>query len=471
MLFAFRRNELSPPGVGLPRRERTIAVTAILINVAMANLDSAIANTALPTIARDLQTTDAQSIWVVSAYQIAMVATLLPAAALGEVIGLRRVSMVALVLFTIASLVCGMAPTFQWLVAGRVLQGMSAAGILGLSVAMMRSIYPRELMGAGMGLNALVVGMSFAAGPTAASIILSFASWHWLFLINVPLGILGIVMGLHSLPPTIRGGWRFDRLAALLCGVGLATTIFTLNAVTRGASWPLTIAGAVIAVAAILALLRRQMGSPAPILPVDLLRRPVIALSAISSYLTLNTQALAFISLPFMFQAVLGYSQVETGFLITPWPVFVALTAPFAGRWSDKLPGSLIGSCGLVILAIAMALLATLPAEPSALDIVWRMALCGVGFGLFQSPTMRIVIMASPAERSGGAGGVSSIVGNLGQATGAALVAGLFNLFGSQGAIIALWIGSAFALIASGVSLMRLRHSLAGFFAAEVFRD
>ncbi|MBI4045765.1 MAG: MFS transporter, partial [Devosia nanyangense] len=168
---------------------------------------------------------------------------------------------------------------------------------------------------------------------------------------------------------------------------------------------------------------------------------------------------------------VLGYAQVETGFLITPWPVFVALTAPFAGRWSDKLPGSLIGSCGLVILAIAMALLATLPAQPSALDIVWRMALCGVGFGLFQSPTMRIVIMASPAERSGGAGGVSSIVGNLGQATGAALVAGLFNLFGSQGAVMALWIGSAFALIASGVSLMRLRHSLAGFFAAEVFRE
>jgi len=285
-----------------------------------------------------------------------------------------------------------MAPTFQWLVAGRVLQGMSAAGILGLSVAMMRSIYPRELMGAGMGLNALVVGMSFAAGPTAASIILSFASWHWLFLINVPLGILGIVMGLHSLPPTIRGGWRFDRLAALLCGVGLATTIFTLNAVTRGASWPLTIAGAVIAVAAILALLRRQMGSPAPILPVDLLRRPVIALSAISSYLTLNTQALAFISLPFMFQAVLGYSQVETGFLITPWPVFVALTAPFAGRWSDKLPGSLIGSCGLVILAIAMALLATLPGALSAL-------MQGGGFLLAALPPW---IVATLHEATGG---------------------------------------------------------------------
>lgn len=457
-MLAFRQRQVSAPGDGLHGRQRTIATCAVLLNVCMANLDAAIANTALPTIARDLNTTEAQSIWVVGAYQLAMVASLLPAAALGEIVGLRRISMGGLVLFTLASLVCGLAPSLEWLVAGRVVQGMSAAGILGVGVAMMRFIYPHALLGRGMGLNALVVGLSFAAGPSAASAVLSLTSWHWLFLMNVPLGLIGIAMGLYALPPTIRSARRFDGWAAALCALFLATTVFALNTAAQGASWGSVATNATIAIASLAVLLKRQGNRPGPILAIDLLRKPVFALSSICSFFTMITQALAFVSLPFLFQTLLGYSQVETGFLITPWPALVAFAAPLAGRLSDRIPAGLLGGAGLAVLSLGMLLLATMPADPDALDVAWRMAVCGAGFGFFQSPNMRTMITSVPPERSGGAGGMSSVIGNLGQACGVAIVAALFNLFGAHGAVIALWLGAAFALLGSGASFMRLRH-------------
>ena len=332
MLLPFRRNEPIAPGIGLPPRDRAIALAAILMNVAMANLDSAIANTALPTMARDLGATEAESIWVISAYQIAMIATVLPAAALGEIVGLRRVTMVGLVFFTLSSLVCGLAPSLEALVVARVLQGISAACILGLSVAMMRVVYPTALVGRGMGLNALVVGLSFAAGPSVASVILSFASWHWLFLVNVPVGLLGIAMGLHSLPPTIRGGWRYDIGAALLCAVTLGGLVYTLNAAARDTAPVVTLTALGVTAAAFVLLLRRQAGSPAPVLALDLLRQPIIALSASASYLTLVTQALAYVALPFLLQERHGFSQIETGFLITSGRCW--------WRWPPRFPGA-----------------------------------------------------------------------------------------------------------------------------------
>lgn len=178
----------------------------------MASLDTAIANTALPTIARDLRASDAGSIWVISGYQLAMVAGLLPAAALGEILGHRRVYMVGIVVFTLASLACGLAPTLPVLVAARILQGLGAAGVMSVNAALLRFIYPAPVLGRGMGLNAMVVGLSFAAGPTAASTILLLGSWHWLFLVNVPIGLLAMALGLRGLPPrrarrTVSTGW------------------------------------------------------------------------------------------------------------------------------------------------------------------------------------------------------------------------------------------------------------------------
>lgn len=460
-LLSFRLNQLAQAGAGLPHPTRAIAVAAILINVFMATLESAIANTALPAIAADLGVSEASSIWVISAYHLAMVAALLPIASLGEIIGHRRISMAGLVLFTLASLACGLAPSLPWLIAGRLVQGVGAAGILGVALAMTRFVYPREQLGRGLGLNALVVSLSLAAGPTAASLILSLGSWHWLFLINVPLGLLGLALGVCALPPTPRSARRYDAVAGLLCALFLALLVYTLNAYAHDVGAGGNTAYALATLAMLALLLRRQSGRGAPMLATDLLRRPIFALSAAATLGAFAAQTLAFVALPFMLQSLLGYTQVQTGFLITPWPALAALSAASAGALSDRHPPGLLGGIGMAVLAAGLLSLVALPAAPDAFDLGWRMALCGAGFGFFQAPNMRAMLADAPPERSGGASGMTSSSIMLGQSLGAALVAGLFTLRGAAAAPAALWLGVAFAVIAGIASLLRLRHAAA----------
>ncbi|MCJ9711869.1 MFS transporter, partial [Bordetella hinzii] len=209
----------------------------------------------------------------------------------------------------------------------------------------------------------------------------------------------------------------------------------------------------------LLLLLYRQAGHPAPILAVDLLRRPIFALSAATAVCAFATQALAFVSLPFMLQQVLGYSQVETGFLITPWPVLAALAALIAGRMSDRYPAGMLGGVGLAVLALGMCGLAMMPDHPSVWDIAWRMALCGAGFGFFQSPNLRAIISAAPPGRAGGASGMVGTVRLLGQSSGAALVAASLHMAGMGGTGWALWLGTVCAALASTASFARLRFA------------
>ncbi|KCV08944.1 transporter, major facilitator family protein [Bordetella holmesii CDC-H785-BH] len=304
-----------------------------------------------------------------------------------------------------------------------------------------------------------MVGLSFAAGPTLASLILVYGSWHWLFLINVPVGVVALVLALRGLPATARSGHRFEWRAGLLCAGFLSFLVLGLT--EAGHYVPVWRVASELAIAAfcLVLLLYRQAGHPAPILAVDLLRRPVFALSAATAVCAFATQALAFVSLPFMLQQVLGYTQVETGFLITPWPVVVAVMALIAGRMSDHYPAGLLGGAGLAVLALGMLSLATMSAQPTAWDIGWRMALCGAGFGFFQSPNLRAIIGAAPPGRAGGASGMVGTVRLLGQSSGAALVAACLHLAGVGGTAWALWLGVLFAALASIASFARLRFA------------
>jgi DHA2 family multidrug resistance protein-like MFS transporter len=457
MRLSFAVQKQYPVGEGIPADQRLGAVLAIMLGVCMASLDTAIANTALPAMARDLGASEANSIWVISAYQLAMVAALLPAASLGEIVGHRRVALTGLFVFTIASLACGMSTSLGWLVGSRVLQGLGAAGIMGVNGALLRFIYSDSQLGRGVGLNSLTVGLAFAAGPTVASVVLTVATWHWLFLINVPVGLAAIFFCLRAMPPTARSGRSFDGIAALLAAGFLALLVYTLNEGAQLASLRTVLVAGVLALVCLLVLLRRQAGHPAPLLAVDLLKRPMFALSAATAVCSFATQSLAFVALPFMFQNLLGYTQVQTGFLITPWPLLVAMLAPVAGRLSDRLSVGGLAGVGLAILTVGMILLATMPSDPSIFGLCWRMAICGAGFGFYQSPNVRALMTSAPPERAGGASGMVGTVRLLGQSTGAALVAACFHLSSHQGAIVALWLGAAFAGVASIASFMRLK--------------
>jgi len=435
-------------------------MTAILLAVSLASLDTAIANTALPQMALDLNTTPAASVWIVNAYQLAMVATLLPFASLGERVGHKRVFMYGVVVFLVASLLCALSPTLGFLAGARVLQGVGAAAVMSVNIALIRFLYPASQLGRGVGLNALIVGASFAVGPTLASLVLAIASWPWLFLINVPTALLALAFSRGNLPDTPRSAHRPDVIAALLNVLTFSLLIFALSEGAQQADWRLTLGCLAGALVCGWALIRRERGRLAPMLPVDLLRLPAFALSTITAICAFATQGLGLVSLPFYFENVLHRSPIETGFLMTPWPFFVAAIAPLAGRLSDRYPPGALGAIGLAMLSAGMALLALMPGHATPWDIGWRMALCGLGFGFFQSPNLKAFMHSAPPERSGGASGMVGTARLLGQATGAALVALALGLAGTQGSMWALAWGAAFSAVgclASGLRLMPRR--------------
>lgn len=444
---------------GLPPRERRAAMLTVGIAIAISGLSIAIANIALPAMSNELRASPAETIWVVNAYQLAVVIALLPLSALGDIVGYRRVYMCGLCVFTVASLACGMAETLPTLVAARVLQGFGAAGIGSVNTALVRFIMPRAMLGRGISMIALVVATCSAAGPSLASAILSVASWHWLFTFNVPFGVLAVLLALRSLPDTPRSGHRFDWSSAALNAATFGLLLIGLDGIGHGQNplWiGLELGSGVIAC---VVFIRRQNRMAAPMLPVDLFRKPVFALSVATSVCSYSAQSVVFLALPFYFAVAGGMPQSRIGLLITPWPAVVVIVAPIAGRLSDKYPAGLLGGLGLAVLTIGLLLLLALPPDPFFADVVWRMMICGIGFGFFQSPNNRALISAAPRARSGVASGVVSTARLTGQTIGGVLVAVIFALSHGDvggGVGIALTVGAVFAGFACVISFLRL---------------
>lgn len=449
---------LSPPASdGLPDDRRFWAAAAVFTTLALTALDTAIANIALPAIAADLHVGPADAIWVVNVYQIAMVATLLPLAALGEIVGHERVYLGGLILFTIASVGCALADTLPQLLIARTVQGLGGSGAMAVNTALVRYIYPARMAGRGFGYNALVVATATTLGPTIAAGILYVAPWPWLFAINLPFGIVALLIGLKTLPKTPRAAHDFDLIGAGLAAGCLGLTVLGLESAAHHGSASVVLSELVAGLALGAVLLRRQADHPAPMLPVDLFRRPMFALSALTAICAFSIQGLGFVAMPFYFEDILHRSQTETGLLMTPWPLVVAIMAPIAGRLSDRFPAGVLNSLGLALLGGGMAALALLSPDAHSLDIIWRMALCGCGFGLFQAPNMKALMTSAPAQRSGSASGMVATARLTGQSTGAALAALCFGLFDSNGAAAALALGTVFAAAGCVVSLLRLR--------------
>ncbi|MDB5473113.1 MAG: transporter [Devosia sp.] len=444
----------SPTLDGLPQPRRILAFLTVAMAVMMAVLDGSIVNVALPAVAAEQGVPGAAAIWVITAYQLAVVVALLPMAALGEAIGFRKVYLGGMVLFVAASLLCAYAPTLQMLSAARVVQGVGAGALMSINGALVRHIMPAARLGRGISGVALVVGISAAAGPSIAAAILAVASWHWLFLINVPLGLIALVAGRLTLPETAASGARFDYISAILNGAAFGGLISGLSSL-GGNSLPLALGQLLMAAVAGYFLARRQLQRRAPMLPVDLLRRPLFASSIIASIFSFTAQFLALVSLPFFFHDVLGRSEVETGLLLTPWPFATALMALVSGRLADRMSPFVLSGFGMLLFAVGLVSLATMPASPDNLDICWRLALCGIGFGLFQSPNSRVMITSAPIERSGGASGMQSTARLLGQSFGAALAAIILNLTLHQNLSLAMWIAAACAGLAGLVSGFR----------------
>lgn len=430
-----------------------------MLGLTLAVLDGTIANVALPTIAADFAAGPAASVWIVNGYQLAIVISLLPFAALGEIYSYRRVYLLGVSLFTLASIACAFSGSLEMLTAARIIQGFGAAGLMSVNTALLRYTVPQAKFGTAIGLNALFVAFSASVGPTLAGSVLHVASWPWLFVINIPLGVLTVAMGLKSLPDNERSSRRFDILSAILTAMTIGLLITAIDGAGNGlppAPLLLQVAGCVIAA---FFLIRRSSRRTDPLLPLDLLRIPAFSLSLCTSIISFLAQMMAFISLPFLFQSVYGFEPIAVGLLMMPWPIALAIVAPLSGKLSDKYSPAILGLLGLIIFAIGLAMLGLLPGHPSVEDICWRMALCGIGFGLFQAPNNRMIITSAPRSRSGAASGLLGTARLLGQSLGAALTAFLLASSGIAGIPRMLLIAAGFAAMASLVSLSRHSHA------------
>ncbi len=454
-----------PPVDGMPPGwPRRLAVATITIGLMMSVLSNSMTNLALPYIAQDLGITAESSIWIVNATQIATIVSLLPIAALADIVGYRHVYRFGLVLFSLASIGCALAPSLPWLLVGRTLQGLGSAAVMSVQPALVRAIYPRAQLGRGLGFNTTVVATSLAAGPSVGAALLSVAPWPYLFYVYVPLGLVSFALAERFLPHTTHTHRPFDWTSAALSGATFGLLIFGIDGLAHGHHHLQILSE--LAAAAVLGtvFVRRQLRLADPMMPVDIFRRPVFALSISASTCTFTAQGLAFVSLPFFFHTVLGRDATSTGLLLTAWPLALACIAPIAGRLADRHHAGLLGAIGLTSMTVGLLLTALLPENPSSPDIMWRLVLCGAGFGIFASPNNRLMMNAVPRERSGSAGGIIATARTLGQTMGAALVAVVFGAFDFSGggapeaARAAIWLACGFAATALVVGGLRLRH-------------
>ena len=444
---------------GLHRPRIYYAMVATFSGLFLAVLDGTICNVALPSISEDLQVSSSDSIWIINAFQLVIMMSLLPFSSLGELFGYKRIYLFGVAVFTVGSLFCSLTATLPLLVVARVFQGIGAAMIMSVNTSLVRIIYPKRHLGKGVGLNATVVAIASVAGPTLAAAILSVASWPWLFAINVPVGIITFYLGRKYLPanPTRVLGRRFKWKEALFNALTFGLLIGCIEAYSHDVSHTTILAGAVCLLFVGVQYVRMQLHDKYPMLPFDLLKIPAFSLSVVTSVLSFTSQMLAMVAMPFLLVNTFHYGAVGTGLLMTSWPLVIVFVAPMAGWLVGKVHPGILGGIGLTIMSAGCFLLAFVPVDTTPLGLVWRLMLCGMGFGFFQSPNNHMLLSSAPPHRTGSASGMLATARLLGQTTGAALVALLFHLFGDTAPHDAMLLAGVLTLCGAFSSVTRLK--------------
>ena len=451
---------------------RYIAIGAVLLVLAMTVLDGTVVNVALPVLAKEFNVSDSSAVWIVTIYQLVITMLLLPVSSLGDIYSYRRNYIIGIIVFTVGSVFCAMSQSFGLIVGARAVQAIGAAMVMAVNVALVRLIYPPKYLGRGLAVNTMVIAIASAAGPSLAGAILSVASWHWLFIINVPFGLLAFIFAYKYLPqnPPKTHKVKFDGISAIANIIVFGTIFYALGNFARGGdeitNVLLLCCGGVVGIFYI----RHLRGHEQPMFPIDLLHSKLYSLSIMTYTGSFIGQNIAMIALPFLFLNGYGFSEFTTGLLMTPWPLATMLVSPFAARFIEKHNAGATAAFGMLVYAIGLGLLLTAPAPGCAVeaDIAWRMAVCGAGFGIFQTPNATVMIQATPVSRSGAAGGFQSTARIGGQTFGATIVTLIFawlsqpSSAGSMtnnapGVHLCLVIALVFAIAAGVFSLTRVK--------------
>lgn len=439
-------------GAGRVTLRERLSTLAVLAAMALVVLDAGMVNVALPVLARSLGVAPARAILAVSAYQLALVMGLLPCAQLAERWGYRRLFAIGIALFSGAALCSALAPSLPLLVTARFAQGLGGAAIMALGVALLRAALGTERLGAAIGWNALTVALCSAAGPTIGALILSAASWHWIFLAGLPVAATALT-GARALPEIVPTRHSVDAASIALYAASVALLVIAVElAIPVPAAAVLLVSAALPCFAA---LIHRERPRSAPLLPFDLLALPPFRASVMASVCCFIGQSAGMVALPFYLQTALGHGPLVTGLVITCWPLAVAATSLAANRVTDRVDTAMQCAAGGTLLAAGLLLSALAPATASLAPLVAGALLCGAGFGLFQLANNRSLFLSAPVERSAAAGAMQGTARLTGQTIGTLLLS--LSFAAAPAALaprIGLAAGAAFALTAAAINMV-----------------
>ncbi|MBV9710313.1 MAG: MFS transporter, partial [Ktedonobacteraceae bacterium] len=433
-------------------------------------LDSSIVNIGLPAISQTFHVGVSGAIeWVIIGYLVIIASVLLTFGRLADMIGRRPILLTGLGVFMLGSALCGMAPSLLLLILARLFQGVGGALIFSVNVAMITSSFVNRGRGLALGLNAVVVSLGVAAGPTIGGIITQYLSWRWIFYVNVPICILVLLAAffLYRESHTERAGSeRFDPLGAGLLAVGLGSLTLGLS---FGQEWGWfslsTLAALSIGVGMLCVAVYIEKHIQHPILDLHLVTNHVFAFANISFMLCMMALFAPGFLLPFYFEELRGFSTLQTGLMLTPLPLMLAVVAPLSGALADRFGSRWLSPIGLTIACFGLFLLSQINVHSSALDIIWRLAITGFGQGIFQSPNTRTMMSAAPANEQGEASGLLATGRVIGQSMSVALTGTVFVGLGGAAAGTLLASQPAHPLVQAHVSALQSTFT-SGFHAA-----
>lgn len=436
----------------------------VAVGVLMATIDSSIVNVSLPVIATHFGEPLGGAVeWVLIAYLVVIAALLLTAGRAADIAGRKRMWAVGITVFTVGSALCGASWSLGALVGFRALQGIGSAAMMATSPAMLVAAFPSEQRGRALGMNAVVVGIGISLGPTLGGLITHSLGWRWIFYVNVPLGILGVIAALKILPPDLgRANERLDWLGALLLAIGLgALTGAASFGSELGWTSPLLLAGFGVAIVGLLALVVRIRRAEQPLVDPHLFANPIFTSASVSSLLCfVATFAVAFL-VPFYLQVVRGLSVEATGLLLTPLPLSIALISPLTGMLADRIGTRWLAAAGMFVIAAGLVWLSSVDEETSRTLLILKLIVIGTGQAIFAPPNNSALMGAAPREHQGVAAGVLATSRVVGQSLSIAIAGAIFGTVGGSTAATALAEGTN-ASAASHAFVIGMRAALLG---------
>jgi EmrB/QacA subfamily drug resistance transporter len=405
-----------------------VVMAAVAMGIVLSTIDGSIVNVALPTLTRYFGTNFATVQWVVLAYLLAISTLILSVGRLADMMGKKPLYTAGFVIFTISSMLCGLAPSIYWLIAFRVIQAIGAALILALGMAIVTESFPSSERGKALGITGAVVSVGVVIGPTLGGFLIDSFSWRWIFYVNVPVGIAGTLMAWRYVPNIKpRGGQHFDLWGAITLFISLLSLLLAL---TMGQNIGFADRSIILLLASfalfLVLFIIIELRIDQPMIDLRLFRNSNFSVSLITGFITFVAIAGTIMLLPFYLENVLGYSTRDVGLILAVVPIGLGITAPLSGSLSDRLGTRPITVAGLAILLIGYYALSKLTAETSATGFLLRFLPIGIGMGIFQSPNNSAIMGSAPAHRLGIVSGMLAFTRTLGQTTGIALLGALW---------------------------------------------